>query len=139
MLFRLVRPMRRNGSRNVYFQQRIPAEVKHRLATIGGRRVLEFRFGATGAVDGSDGKTASVAVTGRSSSIKFSLRTSDPVEVKVRQAEAARQAELHWTALRQTKAVTLTHRQCVALSGKAIKRGHPGSERRQRRWSASLS
>jgi hypothetical protein len=119
MLFRLVRPMRHKGSRNVYFQQRIPADVKHRLATIGRRRVLEFRFVATDAVDGSDGKTVSVAVTGRSSSIKFSLHTSDPTEVKVRQAEAARQAELHWTALRQINAVTLSHRQCVALSGKA--------------------
>jgi hypothetical protein len=37
----------------------------------------------------------------------------------VRQAEAARQAELHWKALRQTKAVTLSHRQCVALTGRA--------------------
>jgi len=111
--------MRRKGSRNVYFQQRIPADVRHRLATIGGRRVLEFRFGATGAVDGGDGKMVSVAVTGRSSSIKFSLHTPDPAEVKVRQAEAARQAELHWTALRQINAVTLSHRQCVALSGKA--------------------
>jgi hypothetical protein len=32
MLFRLVRPMRRNGSRNVYFVQRIPADLKQRAA-----------------------------------------------------------------------------------------------------------
>jgi hypothetical protein len=96
MLFRLVRPMRRKGSRNVYFQQRIPADVKQRLAVIGGQRLLAFQVAGE-----------AVAVTGRSSPIKFSLRTSDPAEVKVRQAEAARQAELHWAALRQTKAVTL--------------------------------
>ena len=32
MLYRLVRPMRRKGSRNIYFQQRIPGDVR-RLAT----------------------------------------------------------------------------------------------------------
>jgi integrase len=110
MLFRLVRPMKRKGSRNVYFQQRIPADVKQRLAVIGGQRLLVFQVA---------GETVSVAVAERSHAIKFSLRTTDPAEAKVRQAEAAREAELHWKALRQTKAVTLSHRQCVALSGKA--------------------
>jgi hypothetical protein len=106
MLYRLVRPMRRKGSRNEYFQQRIPADLKQ--AAIGRR--LTFLIA---------GEAASFAVTERSRAIKFSLRSSDPAEVKVRQAEAARQAELHWKALRQTKAVTLSHRQCVALSGLA--------------------
>jgi site-specific recombinase XerD len=106
MLYRLVRPMQRKGSRNVYFQQRIPADVKQ--AAIGRR--LEFLVG---------GETVRFAVTEQSHAIKFSLRTFDPAEVKLRQAEAARQAELHWTALRQTKPVTLSHRQCVALSERA--------------------
>jgi integrase len=118
MLYRLVRPMRRKGSRNGYFQQRIPAAVKPLLAS--GRR-LEFQVA---------GETVSVAVTERSSSIKFSLRSSDPAEVKVRQAEAARQAELHWKALRQTKAVALSHRQCVALAGK-VYRGWASEQRRE--------
>jgi hypothetical protein len=107
MLYRLVRPMRRKGSRNGYFQQRIPADIKPRLAS--GRR-LEFLVA---------GETTSIAVTERSPSIKFSLRTSDPAEIKMRQADVARQAELYWKALRQTKALILSHRQCVALSGQA--------------------
>jgi integrase len=74
-----------------------------------GRR-LEFLVG---------GETVRVAVTEQSHAIKFSFRTFDPAQVKPRQAEAARQAELHWTALRQTKPVTLSHRQCVALSERA--------------------
>jgi hypothetical protein len=106
MLYRLVRPMQRKGSRNIYFQQRIPADVKG--AAIGRR--LEFLVG---------GEMVSVAATERSHAIKFSLRSSDPAEVKLRQAEAARQAELHWKALRQIKAVTLSHLQCVALSRQA--------------------
>ena len=103
MLFRLVRPMRRKDSRNGYFQQRIATDVKP--LAIG--RTLEFQVG---------GETVSVGVTERSAIVKFSLRSSDPAEVKLRQAEAARQAELHWKALRQTAPVILTHRQCVALA-----------------------
>ena len=139
MLYRLVRPMRRKGSRNEYFQQRIPADVKQ--AAIG--RALEFQVG---------GETVSFVVTERSSSIKFSLRTSDPAEVKVRQAEAVRQAELHWKALRQTEPVTLSHRHCVALAGRGYQAwasggretttamecvpvlGEPGETAREGRW-----
>src|ERR1700677_410584 len=147
MLYRLVRTMRRKGSRNGYFQQRLPADVRQRLVAIGEQRVLEFHVA---------GETVSVAVTGRSKSIKFSLRSSDSVEVKVRQAEAARQAELHWTALRQTKAATLSHRQCVALAGEAYRAwasavrretttamervpvaGEPGEAAKEWRWQPS--
>jgi hypothetical protein len=49
------------------------------------------------------GQPVSVAVTARSALIKFSLRTSDLIEIKLRQAEAARQAEVCWKALRQSK------------------------------------
>jgi Phage integrase, N-terminal SAM-like domain len=117
MLYRLVRPMQRKGSRNEYFQQRIPADLKQ--AAIGRR--LTFLIA---------GEAVSFAVTERSHAIKFSLRSSDPAEVKVRQAEAARQAELHWKALRQTRAVSLSHRQCVALAGRAY-RGWASEERRE--------
>ncbi len=111
MLYRLVRPMQRRDSRNVYFQQRIPADVRQAVVW----RKLIFMVGS---------ETVSVAVTERSHTIKFSLRSSDPTEVKFRQAEAARQSELHWKALRQTKAageagVRLSHQQCVALAGRA--------------------
>jgi hypothetical protein len=123
MLYRLVRPMQRKGSRNVYFQQRIPADLKQ--AAIG--RVFEFGVG-------SGGESVKVAVTERSNAIKFSLRSSDPAEVKVRQAEAARQAELHWTALRQRmtgQAVTLSHQQCVALAGRVYRAWASGEPRRE--------
>jgi hypothetical protein len=116
MLFRLVRPMRRKDSRNGYFQQRIPADV--RPHAIG--RTLEFQVG---------GETVSVRVTERSAIIKLSLRSSDPVEVKLGQAEATRQAELHWKALRQTAPVTLTHRHCVALAGRAYEAWTANSRR----------
>ena len=106
MLFRLVRPMRRKGSRNEYFQQRIPADVKR--AAVG--RALEFYVA---------GETVRVAITEQSNAIKFSLRSSDPADVKVRQADAVRQAELYWKALRQNEPITLSHRQCVALAGRA--------------------
>jgi hypothetical protein len=67
-----------------------------------------------------------VVITVSTSSIKFSLRSSDPAEVKLRQAQVARQAELHWKALRQTKAageagVALSHQECVALAGRAYR------------------
>jgi hypothetical protein len=116
MLFRLVRPIRRKDSRNGYFQQRIPADV--RPHAIG--RTLEFQVG---------GETVSVRVTERSAIIKLSLRSSDPVEVKLGQAEATRQAELHWKALRQTAPVTLTHRHCVALAGRAYEAWTANSRR----------
>ena len=60
MLFRLVRPMRRRGSRNEYFQQRIPADVKQ--AAIGRR--LEFQVA---------GETVSLRHRAISF-VKFSLR-----------------------------------------------------------------
>jgi hypothetical protein len=140
MLYRLVRPMRRKGSRNEYFQQRIPADLKQ--AAIGRR--LTFLIA---------GEAASFAVTERSHAIKFSLRSSDPAEVKVRQAEAARQAELHWKALRQVRPVTLSHRQCVALAARPYQawaseerremttamvwvpfQGQPGEPAKEGRW-----
>ena len=98
MLFRLVRPMRRSGSRNEYFQAHIPAGVKQ--AAIGRR--LEFQVA---------GETVSKPITERTLFVRFSLRSSDPAEVKVRQAEAVRQAELHWKALRQTAARLSAHLQ----------------------------
>jgi hypothetical protein len=117
MLYRLVRPMQRRGSRNEYFQQRIPADVKR--AAIGRR--LTFLVA---------GEAVSKLVAERTLFVRFSLRSSDPTEVKVRQAEAARQAELHWTALRQTKAVALSHRECVALAGR-VYQAWASEERRE--------
>lgn len=50
-------------------------------------------------------------------SIRFSLRTFDPSEVKARQGQAAATLETFWTALRRSRPTTLTHRQATALAG----------------------
>ena len=76
MLYRLVRPMRRKGSRNAYFVQRIPSDVK--AQAVGLR--LAIPVGDT---------THHVQVGAHAKDIRFSLRAADPSEVKVRQAAAA--------------------------------------------------
>ena len=108
MLFRLVRPMKRKDSRNGYFQQRIPADIRARAAG----RSIEFALGE---------ETLCVVISGSAQAIKFSLRSSDPAEVKVRQAAVTARLELYWKALRQDAPIALTHRQCVALAGRAYR------------------
>lgn len=104
MLYRLVRPMARKGSSKQQFVKRIPADV--RAALVG--RML--------AIPLSD-DCIQVAVTEKMQAIRFSLRTSDPVEVKIRQAEASVYLERVFESLRANHPMTLNHRQAVALSG----------------------
>ena len=87
MLYRLVRPMRRKGSQNAYFEQRIPADVRERA--LGGK--LDVPCGDT---------PVPITITD-SGKVRFSLRTAEPSEVKVRQAEAAAYLETVWRALRE--------------------------------------
>jgi hypothetical protein len=75
MLFRLVRPVKRSGSSIPYFVQRIPADV--RSGAIG--RTLEIPL-ADSAVR--------IRITLRIDSVRFSLRTRDSHEVKIRHAKA---------------------------------------------------
>ena len=103
MLYRLVRPMRRKGSQNAYFEQRIPADVRDRA--VGLR--LDVPCGVT---------SVPIAITA-SGKVRFSLRTAEPSEVKVRQAAAAAYLETVWRALREGGDVPLTQKQAVALSG----------------------
>ncbi len=49
--------------------------------------------------------------------MRFSLRTRDPGEAKIRTAQAAAYLETVWTALRASAPVTLSHRQATALAG----------------------
>lgn len=102
--------MRREGSRNIYFQQRIPADVRRLIAD-----------GVTLAVPIGD-EFASVTVAPATHSLKLSLRTSEPAEAKIRQAKAAAYVEGAWRDLkagvRPDGAVTLTHKQAVALAGR---------------------
>lgn len=74
MLYRVVRPVFRKGSRSSYYQQRIPVDVRKRLA--GLRLFLPV----------GDERVA-VTLSRRSTFVKVSLRTSDPSVTKVRQAE----------------------------------------------------
>jgi hypothetical protein len=88
MLFRLVRPVKRFGSSMSYYQQRIPADVRARaigrkLAIPIGDQIHRF------------------VVTAQAPSVRFSLRTRDPTETKIRQAKAAAYMEGVWRALRE--------------------------------------
>ena len=72
MLFRLVRPMRPSGSRNRYYVQRIPADVRCKVV------------GLTLALPLGD-QTQALTISPRTQAIRISLRTDDPAEVKARQ------------------------------------------------------
>ena len=117
MLFRLVRPMRREGSRNEYFRQRIPADVK------------PLAVGLSLALPVGD-ETATVAIADETRFIKVSLRTAEPSEVKIRQAALAAHLEGVWRRLRAGAPATLTNKQAVALAG-TLYRGWAEGEGRE--------
>lgn len=104
MLYRLVRPVIREGSSNRYFVKRVPADVRQRAA---GLR-LNVPIG--------DQRSAAT-ITG-SGIVRLSLRTSDPREVKRRHAAVDAYLENVWQSLRQNEPVALTHKQAVALAGR---------------------
>lgn len=104
MLYRLVRPMKRKGSSNLQFIKRIPADLRERMT--GMKIAIPI---------GDD--FVSVSISKKAQSIRFSLRTRDPVEVKERQASAAAYLEKLYGSLRDNSPVSLTHRNAVALSG----------------------
>ena len=73
MLYRLVRPMFRDGSQNGCFNRRIPSDV--RKLAVGLR--LSLPIGE---------EFASVSVSANAKAVRLPLRTSDPLEVKARTA-----------------------------------------------------
>ncbi|MER2606186.1 MAG: recombinase XerD, partial [Siculibacillus sp.] len=75
MLFRLVQPVKRSGSSKAQFQKRIPEDLRDRIA---GRKLV-VPIG---------GEFIALTVSPKAASIRFSLRTSDPSETKIRHAEA---------------------------------------------------
>lgn len=87
MLYRLVRPMKRKGSSNQHFVQRIPAELRERM--VGMKLVVPL-----------GDETVPVSISLKTQSIRFSLRTSDPTEVKARQAAASTFLEQVFRSLR---------------------------------------
>lgn len=118
MLFRLVRPMKREGSRNQYYVRRIPADVRRKA------------IGSTLNVPLGD-KAVSITIKASMQAVKFSLRTHDPVEVKARNAAADAYLEKVWQALRQDAPIKLTNEQATALAGR-LYRAWARSERRER-------
>lgn len=103
MLYRLVRPMQRSGSRIPQFVKRIPADIRDRL------------LGRTLAIPLGD-ETLYLKVSPKADSIRFSLRTDSPSTAKVRQAEVLAYLEQAFAAVRNNRPVALTRKQTVALS-----------------------
>ena len=110
--------MQRKGSRNEYFQQRIPADVKQ--AAIGWRLEFLCRRG-----DGHH--CLSQSAPHRSS---FPSAPSIPLRSRCDRRRRRDRRSCIGRRLRQTKAVTLSHRQCVALAGRAYQ-GWTSGERRE--------
>lgn len=104
MLVRLSRSMARKKSRKAQFNQRIPAE--HLGKTEGLR--LEIPCGD---------EVIALTLKADSTHIRFSLRTSDPVEAITRQAQAGAYLEAIFAARSQSEPVLLTHRQAHAIAG----------------------
>jgi integrase len=104
MLFRLVRPVRRQGSSVPQFVQRIPADVKGRAVGLK----LAVPVGE---------ETVSVTISPRADTIRLSLRTRDESEAKVRQARVAAYVETFFQGLRRERPVSLSPRQAHALAG----------------------
>ena len=105
MLYRLVRPMKRSGSSNHQFVKRIPSDLKNRM--VGVRLAIPV-----------GDEMAFITITDKTASIRCSLKTNDPHEVKQRQADATAYVEALFKSLRENTPVSLTHRQAVALSGR---------------------
>ncbi|MGY2902170.1 tyrosine-type recombinase/integrase [Bradyrhizobium sp. URHC0002] len=116
MLFRVVRPMRRDGSRFPFFAQRIPADVRDKA--IGNPLAIPLGDGFV-FVTPSEGAQA----------VRFSIRTAEPSEVKTRQALAAAYLETVWEALRNDAPAHLTHRQATALAGELYRVWADGESR----------
>ncbi len=104
MLFRLVQPVKRSGSSKGQFQKRIPEDLRERIA---GRKLV-VPIG---------GELVSMTVPAKAASIRFSLRTSDPSEIKIRHAEALAHLEGIFRSLRESRPLKLTRAQAASLSG----------------------
>jgi len=102
MLFRLVRPVKRKGTINQQFNQRIPADVRDHVVGV----TLQIPVGS---------EIVRKTVTSKDHAIRVSLRASTPNEVKTRQAQVAGYLETVWQGLREVP-IVLSHRQAVALS-----------------------
>lgn len=105
MLYRLVRPVKRRDSSFLQFTQRIPADVRPRVA------------GLKLAIPLGPDEFHHLTMTPNAQSVRLSLRTREPSEAKIRHGRVASYLESVWKALRATKPLALTHRQATALAG----------------------
>jgi hypothetical protein len=96
--------MRRDGSRNSLFVQRIPADVRDKA--VGNPLAIPLGDGF-----------AFVTPSAKAQAVRFSLLTADPSEIKTRQAVAAAFLEGVWAALRNDAPTKLSHKQATALAG----------------------
>jgi hypothetical protein len=103
MLLRLPRPAKRSDSSVQQFKQRIPADV--RPVAVG--RVLSVRLGSD---------TTHITITPGMAMVRFSLKTRDPSEAKVRHGQAASAVEQLYATLRNSRPVTLSHKQATVLA-----------------------
>ncbi|WP_439407946.1 tyrosine-type recombinase/integrase [Bradyrhizobium sp. DASA03076] len=120
MLYRVVRPMKRDGSRFQLYVRRIPVDVRERL--VG--RTLHFPLGDV---------TLPVTIKASSQAVRFSLRSDDPAEVKVRVAAADQYLDRVLRAFREDSPTSLTNAQATAMAGRLYRawaRGE-GRERTQ--------
>ncbi len=104
MLFGLVRPVKRSGSRIPQFNKRIPRVLLDRLRG----QTIEVPLGD---------EFVSVWIGPTTESIRFSLGSADPSTVKIRHAAAAGHLEELFASLRSDTPVELTLRQIAALAG----------------------
>lgn len=100
----MARPMRRWGSQNAQFRKRIPQDV---LSAVRGLTLL-IPLGR---------ERAKHCVGPNATHVALSLRTSDKAETITRNANASAYLENVFAALRSDRPVSLTHRECVTLSG----------------------
>ncbi|OCJ14076.1 hypothetical protein A6U87_26195 [Rhizobium sp. AC44/96] len=92
------------GSSNACFVKRIPADIKSQL--VG--QTLFIPLGDS---------TVSFIVTASTQSIRFSLATSDPSVVRIRQAQALAYVEEFFARVRTGKPVDLSAKQIASLLG----------------------
>lgn len=110
-------PLQRNGSAVPQFVRRIPTDVRSKA--IG--RILHVPVGP---------EIVRIEIKDSMTALRFSLRTKDKHEAKHRETMAAAYLEGFWRALRREEAVSLSHKQAVALAGE-IYRGWTERSRRE--------
>jgi len=99
--------MKRKGSQNVQFRQRIPQDILQKARG----KTLSIPIG---------NEIVAKRLSEKADSVVISLKTANPSEAKTRHAEVVAYLESVWESLRNGP-VTLTHKQAVALSGDVFK------------------